>query len=170
MHPVELREDRNGGAAPNDGEHDALEDAVQAEQADGCVRPGDQQIDARVIQTPHPQACARLPRDAVVQRARAEHHRRGSREHRRCDEALTADEGDEHAADEAGDDKADEMQDAPQLRSCERHCLGLVQRCSLVCSGCTQARCRVERRSERTSSVAHTRKEAGLGPVLPWNA
>ena len=51
--------------------------SVEADQPDRRVRPGDQQEDAGVVGAPHPEPRRRsLPTDAVVERARPQHHRR----------------------------------------------------------------------------------------------
>ena len=163
---AELREDRDRGAAPDDGEHDAPENAVHAEQARRARRRRRSTGRRRHGPAAHPQAARGFDIHAVVQRA-APSIATAIPRRPRPDEAPVVDDADECRADNAGDDEADEMQDAPQLRSYERHCLGLG---STLLPGPPRNALRPgggsKRRSERTSSVAHAGK-VGSGRCYP---
>ena len=114
--PAELGEDRSPGPDPDHSEHDVLEAAVQREQTDRRVGPRDQQVDAGVVEFPHPHAGTWAPPDTVVERARAEHGHCRRREDRGRDEPPSVDRAYEYRADDAGDEEAGLMEHPAQQR------------------------------------------------------
>ena len=63
---------RGTGAGIHHQEHGPAPRATQHEQADRRVRTGDQNVDAGVIDSPHPQPQTRCPGHAMVEGARTE--------------------------------------------------------------------------------------------------
>src|SRR5262245_13247093 len=57
--PCELDDDRRRSRHRDEGERDGPPGTVECEQADGCVRPRDQEIDARVVEPAHPETNGR---------------------------------------------------------------------------------------------------------------
>src|SRR5262245_874373 len=79
--PGELEDDRGSGGNIDDDEGDQAPRSGQHEQTDGRVRTGDQEVNARVVDSPHPQPRARRPGHPVVKRTRAKADRDRAAEH-----------------------------------------------------------------------------------------
>src|SRR5579862_1583796 len=118
--PCEL-EDRSGGRArPHYDGNGPAPRPGEDEEADGCIRARDQEVDAGVIGPPHPQPQARRPRDPVVERAYAETDRDRTREHRSGDvpaRAVGAD--DQQRADDKRDGERNLVEHAAKQRAYE---------------------------------------------------
>ena len=102
--PEEVEHEARSRAGPDDDEDRIGQLAVEGQQRERRVRPGNQEEDRRVVEPPHPLAHARrTPRDTVVERADAEHGReRGGVDPRRNQLSPRIRDRNEH---NAGDDR-----------------------------------------------------------------
>ena len=90
---------------------------VHAQQPDGREGARDQDVDAGVVDATHPDPGARLPHDAVVERARGEHQRDRSGERGGPDGLASAvGERDQERPDDERGPEADLVKDAAQDR------------------------------------------------------
>ena len=92
----QLDGDPHDGAGPGQTEDRHGPRAVQHEQRDRRVGPGDQHEDHRVVEALHPHHRAGRPLQPVVQRARAVHPRQGQCVDRRADPGDGAGGGHDH--------------------------------------------------------------------------
>jgi len=83
----------------------------------GVYAPADQQVDAGVVEPPHPRARAHAPGHPMVEGARTEHRHHRACEHRGCQRGARAVRIDhEQHADDEGDEERRFVQHAAQAR------------------------------------------------------